>query len=117
MLSTAPSGPAEAVAHLVGGRHHHRVAGGLAELAHGARAPSSDGAAGLADEVRGGPGEHLAVAREPLGHPVVLGRLDLVALGVAVEHQHEQLGAGGAVDGGVVDLGEDARSGRRAGPR
>ena len=43
--------------------------------------------------------------------------LDVVALGVAVEHQHEQLGSGRAVDGGVVDLRRGSRSDRRAAPR
>ena len=62
-------------------------------------------------QVRRRPGQHLAVARAaaraasrpPAGSIVV-------ALGIAVEHQDEQLGPGGAVDGGVVDLGEDGEA-------
>ena len=101
--------PAQAVAHLVGGGHDHRVAGGAAELADGAGG-QHHGPTGLAHQVGGGPGEHLAVGGQRLRPPLVLRRLDLVALGVAVEHQHEQLGPGGAVDGGVVHLGEDGEA-------
>ena len=76
--------------------------------AHGAGS-QQHGAARLVDEVHRRPGEHLAVARDPLGRLLQPGReRQNVTLRVAIEHEHEKLGTGGAVDRGVVDLREDA---------
>jgi hypothetical protein len=55
-------------------------------------------------------GDHLVVRRDSLGLPLGGGRFELAAIGLVIEHQHQQLRTRCAIDGGVMNLGENGES-------
>ena len=101
---------AQAVAHLVGRRHQRPGCGwpGRARGRSGRPARGRGPACGRGSTpARSSTSPSLGTGS---GVPLLVGRLDRVALRVGVEHQREQLGARRAVDGGVVDLGQDGEA-------
>ena len=110
MLRTAPSGPRSPLRTWLAAATSTglRVA---RPSSRAVRALSSTARPGLRTSPPSAAQDHLAVGRDPVGPPAR--RSDggqLVTLRVGVEHEGQQLDARRAVDGGVVDLGQDGEA-------
>ena len=98
---------AQAGAGLICGSDECRVARGTAKVACGS-CTEQQRSTRLANELARSSGDHLVIRRDSLGLPLGGGGFELAAIGLMIEHQHQQLRTRCAIDSGVMNLGENS---------